>query len=193
LVGIAANIFEVHGAVRSRKLDMVAVDILNNVQDTDFEHEFLKGKLMNGGEEYALDLSSAQYGYFEPVDPWREYFQTRVSKLAARQHFEYFGDAKQSLLAERGDKDVKGIDASLNAESSQELLSSTEEWQKENSMTIMKMLKLPLEDFEMKQKLWVDFIADNLGQYHAWLRERAEKDKAEATGAAQTCKQTKPK
>ena len=50
-----------------------------------------------------------------------------------------------------------------------------------------------LEDFEMKQKLWVDFIADNLGQYHAWLRERAEKDKAEATGAAQTCKQTKPK
>ena len=181
------NIAEVRGVVKNKKLEMIAVDIQDNVQDTDFEHEFLKVRLMDGGEEFALDLSSAQYGYFEPVVPWREYLQTHVLRLVTRQHFNYFGGAKQRLLAERGHEDINGIVANLNAESSQELFSSTKDWEKENGMTILKMLKLPREEFEMKQKLLVAFIAENLGQYHAWLKERCEKDKAEATCAAQTC------
>ncbi|PVH78501.1 hypothetical protein DL98DRAFT_590244 [Cadophora sp. DSE1049] len=193
LAGIASNITEVRGVVKNKKLDIIAVDVLDNVQDTDFEHEFLEIKLLNGGEEYALDLSSAQYGYFEPIVPWRKYLQTRVSKLATSQHFNYFGGAKDRLVAEKGDTDVKGIIASLNTESAQELMSSTKEWEEEYKMPIMKMMKLPFPEFKMKEKQLVDFIADNLGQYHAWLRGRAEKDKAEAarSDAGGNSKQTK--
>jgi hypothetical protein len=33
------------------------------------EHEVLKVTLEDGGEQYALDLAGAQYGYYAPVIP----------------------------------------------------------------------------------------------------------------------------
>ncbi|KAK0111680.1 hypothetical protein ONS95_002025 [Cadophora gregata] len=189
---IASSLSECCGVVKNQKLHMIDVDILNNVHNPEFEHEFLRIKLLNGGEEFALDLSSAQYGYFEPIVPWKTYIHNRISTYITHQQFNYFGGTKYRLLAERGHKDIKGIVASLNAESCQELMSSTKKWEEENGMSIMKMLKLPLREFKMKENQLVGFMAKNLGEYHTWLRERAEKGKAKkAAHAGGNAKETK--
>ncbi|KAH7386503.1 hypothetical protein BKA64DRAFT_711727 [Cadophora sp. MPI-SDFR-AT-0126] len=184
LAGIASNIVEVRGVVQNKKLEIIAIDVLGNLQNTDFEHEFLKIKLVNGGEEYGLDLSSAQFGYYEPIVPWRQYLQTRISKLVSRQQFNYPGGARDRLVAGKGDTDVEGLVAGLNMESSRALVSSTKEWESETNMTILKMLKLPHQEFKMMEKQLVDFIADNLEWYLTFLREKAGKAKAKFMQAA---------
>lgn len=56
---------------------------------------FFRVTLKNEGEEYALDLSSAQYEYFEPIVPWKEFFRERILGIVVQGNgFEYFGGEK---------------------------------------------------------------------------------------------------
>jgi len=37
--------------------------------------------LKHGGEVYALDIASAQYGYYNPIVVWDEFVDTRVEQF----------------------------------------------------------------------------------------------------------------
>lgn len=79
---IALSIVEVPISFKSPKLVLVGVDA-NKFIDTDvYQHELLQITLKNKGGVYALDLTGAQYGYFEPVIAWEEYAATRIEKYA---------------------------------------------------------------------------------------------------------------
>ncbi|KAL5331998.1 hypothetical protein ACEPPN_001541 [Leptodophora sp. 'Broadleaf-Isolate-01'] len=195
LVGIAADICETRCVTKNKKLDIIAVNADDSVQDTDFGHEFLIIKLVHGGEQYAMDLSSAQHGHFEPVVPWKKYFESRVLKLLQRPQFNHFGGVRERLTAETGRTSVVQILLGLNVESSKALLHSTKNWEKECNMPIISLLKLPFPEFKRKEKLLVESIGDTLGRFHDRLRKGAEKHKEEVEKAlaAGGDGQTKPK
>lgn len=50
-------------------------------EDTcDYSHDMLRVTLSDG-KMYAFDISSAQYGYLQPVTPWAQYESQRIDKI----------------------------------------------------------------------------------------------------------------
>jgi len=66
--------------------------------DGDCSHEIIHVTLKHNAEQYALDISSAQYGYYEPVVPWREYMAERVRSISPPDEFQYFGGSRDRLV-----------------------------------------------------------------------------------------------
>jgi len=53
-------------------------------------HTFWKVALKRGRKEFAVDLTSAQYGYHEPVTSLSLYSETRTAFERTKYHFESF-------------------------------------------------------------------------------------------------------
>ncbi|CZT08056.1 uncharacterized protein RAG0_13280 [Rhynchosporium agropyri] len=175
LVDIAVSIEEVRCVPKNKKLVITHVHPDQTRQDPNFEHEIIKVKLQNGGEEYALDFSGAQDGYFEPVIPWWKYVESRVANFASRQGFDYFGGLFDILRSMSGRNNVVEILLTLNVEWSRALLHGTKSWEAESKIGICSMLKLPFPQFKIKEKLLVDHIASKIVWYHERQREKKKK------------------
>ncbi|KAG4428557.1 hypothetical protein IFR05_015961 [Cadophora sp. M221] len=183
LAGIATNIAEVRCVAKNKKLNIVIMKQDGSVHSPDVKHEFLIVKLLNGGEEYALDLSGSQYGYFEPVIPLTRYLQSRVENLVAREQFNYFGGTRDRLVSLTEHPMASEIITGVDVESSRVLMYGTKIWENECNMSILSLLKLPLREFREKEGLLVNSVADILGKFHDWLREKAENHKAKVEEA----------
>jgi hypothetical protein len=68
-------------------------------------HNALKVDLQRARESYVLDVSSAQFGYFQPVIPWSVYKETRIRVDEENESFK-FGFIKDCV--KRCDKDWLG-------------------------------------------------------------------------------------
>jgi hypothetical protein len=68
----------------------------------DTPHNILKVDIRNG-EVYALDLTGAQFRYYDAVTPWEEYSNTRVERIIVRDDWEeyrHFGGLKEWHMKE---------------------------------------------------------------------------------------------
>ncbi|KAH7317879.1 hypothetical protein BKA65DRAFT_483346 [Rhexocercosporidium sp. MPI-PUGE-AT-0058] len=98
LAGIAVNIAEVRCALKNKKLGIIGVKHDGSVQNNNVKQDFLIIKLLKGGEQYAMDLTGAQYGYFEPVGPLKKYVQSRVVSFDTQHQIECFGGTRDRLM-----------------------------------------------------------------------------------------------
>jgi hypothetical protein len=73
---------------------------------TIFFREMLRVTLVDGSV-YAFDISSAQYGHYEPVIPWDQYMEQRVTGINVTNDF---GDQKRVL-----DTSFKASDNTMQA------------------------------------------------------------------------------
>jgi len=79
------------------------VIFLNSTKSDEVFHEVLQITLSNGSEEYVVDLSGAQFGYYQAITPAKEYNESRVQeevRLANRVGYRYFGGIKDIYLAQ---------------------------------------------------------------------------------------------
>ncbi|KAL2065309.1 hypothetical protein VTL71DRAFT_2978 [Oculimacula yallundae] len=182
LSGIASSIKEIGCLPKNSRLEMISVSCDGTIPITNFGHELIKVKLLNGGEEFALDLSSAQYGYFEPVVPWSYYVSSRVRDFVIHPNFNYFGGVRDRFLEAITHKTPEGGATRLNNEIERLLLHATKEWEKEVSMNMHSLLKLPLEQFKIMEKSLVDDNAHYIRESLKIFRKRAEDYKAEVAG-----------
>ena len=111
---------------------------------------------LKSGECYALDFSSAQYGYYAPVIPWDSYVESRVGSFL---NFWDFGDRQSRFLSDRGDNVVSAYEdlRKLNKSCIVMLNVALVDWQKKN-LPLSAMLKLPEAGFEQKQSDLIRFI-----------------------------------
>jgi hypothetical protein len=130
----------------------------------DREHEVLKVTLKDGGEQYALDLAGAQYGYYAPVIPWEEYVEARVENFIDRPGFQYFGGYKKWIRSNLPQEDDwhfgalnKGLDQ-IHIVTSQALKKGTQKWEHIQKMSLQRLLRLPAADFEVKHKELIQFV-----------------------------------
>ena len=75
-----SKISEVTYRVKNPCFRMHRVYVINQkdtLDITDFRHTILKLTL-NNGEQHALDLTGAQYGWTETIMPWAPYAKSRV-------------------------------------------------------------------------------------------------------------------
>jgi hypothetical protein len=129
------------------------------------EHEVLKVTLKDGGEQYALDLAGAQYGYYEPAIPWEEYVEARVENFIDRPGFQYFGGYKKWIKNSLPQEDDwhfggdlnKGLDQ-IHIIANESLKEGTKKWEQIQKMSVQKLLRLPAADFDVKQKELIQVV-----------------------------------
>ncbi|KAL3419625.1 set domain-containing protein 5 [Phlyctema vagabunda] len=153
---------------RYRKLKVVS-DLQGEDDNINYKHEFVSVELKsttNCLESYALDLAGAQYGYYNAVSTFHEYadrIQTEIdSDLTGT-----FGEIQDKLL---GDMDVIQSDHEswalaanpayqalirINAQTCTAMMDGILSWEEEN-LPVSKLLKLPANELEQKQRELID-------------------------------------
>lgn len=106
---------------------------------------------MKGGEEYALDICGAQYGYYDPVVLWDTYKETRIQCIQRTHGFGHW-HSKISRLGKGSHATWEGPVRELNDKCghvcSQVVVAFDEK------VAISKMLKMPKEEYsKAKQKM----------------------------------------
>jgi hypothetical protein len=149
--------------LKNRKRHLVLVTHDGAEDKTDYEHTVLKVKLQHNDERYILDLTGAQYGFFEPIVPASQYETLNVKTYITTFGGDDFGETKKTVVTWSKYKGVVGSSIELNAMISKCLMKGAEAWEKEHSMTISMLLRLKDDEFEERREglitkidLWVN-------------------------------------
>lgn len=113
-----------------------------NLYPRDVQNFFLVVKLKHGGEKYALDLSGAQYGFYEPIAPFQSYVSRnfQITLDGANN----FGNMKRMAMraADGSQGSINKAVVCLNASASTALKDAVVSWEKHNETTFKDVLKL---------------------------------------------------
>ncbi|KAI9737478.1 MAG: hypothetical protein M1834_009633 [Cirrosporium novae-zelandiae] len=152
---------------KNKALQIKATDSIGRVHDYDrCVHVVLKVLLKNG-EEYALDLTGAQYGYFETVIPFNEYKQSRVGTGVIRENMVFgarkriYTDVKKTCISNGNDITLLLTYEKFAAAFNQ----AVRDWQKDNNLELSDMLKLPEEGFVEMQEHFLSDVKKRLGEF----------------------------
>ncbi|OWP00208.1 hypothetical protein B2J93_5778 [Marssonina coronariae] len=110
-------------------------------------HITLKVALNISKESYAFDLTSAQYGYYEPVVPWESYWEERGEEPVASKQSGTRRLIRVSNLRERNFGSMLSL---ICYEVAGTILPRIVQWEYAEHREIDKMLDLPKHDFEEK-------------------------------------------
>jgi len=134
-------------------------------------HTLLKVSLM-GGEEYALDFTSAQHGFHVPVSPWQDYCRERVSDAAlallrplGRMKVEVEGGA----IHEPGTIQ-EGIILHLKL-ATVNMDSTVKTWLTANKMTFKDLFSLPMDSFQRNRDDLLAAIDKDLIDFVEWAKK----------------------
>jgi hypothetical protein len=104
-------VFKTKKDKRRTRMYLCTVPIAEIEADTGgITHEILKFTLRSG-EEFAIDIAGAQYGYDDPVVQWKEYAQFRICRIWSIDppprhggilHLEDYSPEKNVLLHAKG-------------------------------------------------------------------------------------------
>lgn len=111
-----------------------------------FRHELFR-VTTNNGEIYAIDLTSSQNGYYEPVVPWNSYERLRVAKM---KKVLSFGETQRDELLEHPARKHGLYDKFLSC-SRACLDAALQEWQTLNT-AFNSLLRLPDPEFAQKRR-----------------------------------------
>ena len=158
MIGIESEIEEVFLEPK-RRIQLVQVDVRGVVHEIEDEHLVIY-VLLKCGDEYALDVAGAQYGYHEPVLSWDLYMESRVEKL---RNFRSFGSGQLKSLIDRDDeKDTAfGHIKKINRAFAAMLNKSLKIWQNRNT-PLSALLKLPEDTFQQKHLELISFLEQDL-------------------------------
>ena len=112
----------------------------------EYVHSLLKVSI-KGGETYALDITSAQYGYHDPISPWPDFLRDRVATFRCSEPFGTWrskASIHQPLTIQAAiEKHHKRATAFMN--------NDIRDWSIGNQMTLKELLCLPEDSFEKKK------------------------------------------
>jgi hypothetical protein len=158
---------------------MIQVDFTGAMDHDEYEHEVLKISLKNTGEVYVLDMASAQYGYYQPVQAWEDWFKARVKHTILGEGSREFGWHREVLLEDaRTDNGVLGATFRLHADATNFLKDLSTSWE-ENNSTISAMLRTNLDIYEARRTELLDFIRTGLDRIFELYRQKSERRKDE--------------
>ncbi|KAK4692496.1 hypothetical protein P7C71_g4724, partial [Lecanoromycetidae sp. Uapishka_2] len=126
-----------------RRVVMIARDGYHN-DNTESLHCIIKADLKNG-ESYAIDVTGAQYGWYDAILPWDLYMESRVDRIESVHYLRKIEDCEQEVIekAEHFEKTQEELFAEV-------FVTTARMWEKENG-AFEAMLKGKEKTFESKQ------------------------------------------
>jgi hypothetical protein len=76
-IGATASMRGAYVQLTGHKRKVVSSD--GRTEYHDQQHDVLRVVLKESKKAYAIDVTSAQYGYYNPVTPWDDFAKTRVA------------------------------------------------------------------------------------------------------------------
>ena len=136
------------------------------IDGTDYNHTILRVTMKNG-ETYVLDMTGAQYGWYEAVTSWPVYNASRVR--ACREVLPFGGTrdfCKARAVKSGGQRQwMRGIKEKF----AETVDGAVVRWQKDH-ISLTELLRLPEHDFQKNQASLVDAVEDFL-QRHKNVQE----------------------
>ena len=143
-------------------------------------HEVLQLKLRSG-EVFAVDISGAQFGYYDPVTPWTVYQQNRVLKVlnaaSAPQpkkilQVDDYSIQKMIFLFQKA-RERKDPGRIIQLDLLETMNGHFLEWQADEHLSLKSLWTLPEKDFQKKHLDLVDYIEWKFHSVveHPWYTE----------------------
>lgn len=121
---------------------------VNGIRDLAFyRHELFRLTTVSG-EKYALDLTSAQHGYYEPIIPWNSYEKLRVGKVSGK--VLSFGGTQIDEWARKNKSSVEQEKSAVFGCFTAYLNMTLQHWQINNT-SFNTLLTRPDEEFERQR------------------------------------------
>lgn len=146
-------------------------DIIDVYDDGDeqepyhFDHEIWRVTLKHSGDVYAVDLTAAQYGWYdEPVLPMDRYAKERCEYIYNISRSQYFGGRQDYHLSQ-------GMQGPQH-EASKCFLVALKTWEWKNKSTVSAMLQRPQKEFVTAQEEIVREMKEGLDKYKIALGKR---------------------
>ncbi|KAH7317881.1 hypothetical protein BKA65DRAFT_570420 [Rhexocercosporidium sp. MPI-PUGE-AT-0058] len=187
LTDITSDITEFTFTLHNHNREAVGVNILGK-EDPPQDHDVWIVTLRQTGARYILDLTGAQFGYYQPVIPYEEFELFRVKTYVRMGHprsqYLYFGGLKDYYMyAIKNTKaDLVVLIHSLNMQASKALMWSVEKWEGSGGLEVKKMVELSLADFQSKKSDLLEVVdlgmtnqIENMRVYVAAVKAAREK------------------
>ncbi|KAE9362605.1 hypothetical protein N431DRAFT_358321 [Stipitochalara longipes BDJ] len=139
LTDIVSNITEIRVKPKNNKLEVFAIAATGEEQREEMDHIIWKFVLKNSREEYILDFSSAQFGYYEPVTAFGEYFEHRVQNCILVDA-SYLGRTRDYMLRICEEKNLHGIIFRVHKNAHTHLKGAVSTWENVSKLRFMNCL-----------------------------------------------------
>lgn len=127
-------------------------------------HSIIQVTLSNG-DAYAIDISSAQYGCYEPVTPWRLYVKSRVKSIVAVKLLPSIKESNGQTSKKKKKNRAKEVKR-MEEEYAEAIGAAIEAWQTRN-MDLNALLKLREGPFEDERNGLLTFITERIEAHKA--------------------------
>ena len=159
-VGLYKHVEEVSHVVKNEKYRLVpakAENWLFNSDPSECMHTVLH--VYTGTEEYALDMTGAQFGWTECIVPWKFYHDSRLKEMDGTAGF---GMIKKVAKAKNNDNgEPMGWYHRVNERFARSVDDAVRLWQKENT-ELRYLLRLPEREFGEKRGSLLDVVEQSL-------------------------------
>jgi hypothetical protein len=161
LTDISSDITEFSIKFKNSKRELIPVDVNGKESIIDFTHRLFRVILKYSGEVYALDLSGAQYGYYDPVAPFETYLEDRARAIVVPEN-PYFGGTRDAFMERFSEPGNIGSVILLNHLVYPYLKLQLSNWEKEIGIPVHKILSYPQEKFILERQKLLGRLADVL-------------------------------
>ena len=143
-----------------------------HIYATDYAHSVIRIRLKNG-ESYVIDMTGAQYGWYETTTPWDIYERNRVLSIKGVHPFGYNRHVCTNKAEELGGQAKWYHDA--DATFSRALDDIAAGWQQGN-LSLGTMLKLPDVEFGKEQAAFLESLEGSLQKFKDDLMDKGALD-----------------
>ncbi len=153
LTDISSEITEFAIKCKNSKRELVPVDVNGKENPIYFTHRFFRVTLKHSGDVYALDLSGAQYGYYDPVAPFETYLKNRARAIVVPE-YRYLGRNRDAPVEHFSEPGSIPSTILMNLLIYPYLLLELLNWEKESKIPVHRILTYSQEQFILeRQKL----------------------------------------
>ena len=159
--------------LKGHKREVVSSD--ERTEHHDQRHNMLRVVLKEGRNAYAIDVASAQYGYYNPVTSWDEFAKNRV---AGFNNLSFTKDEKRKAFDIHTGDSLPSCMFLLEVDATKHLVDWIKLWEQEKKMDVRKLLRLRKTEYKIRERELIHFIKKRICLDSGLIRQAYEMIKA---------------
>jgi len=141
----------------------------------DQRHDVLRVVFKESRKAYAIDVTSAQYGYYNPVMPWDEFAKTRA---AGFNNLSFTKEEKRTAFDIHTGNSLTRCTFLLEVQATEHLVGWIKLWEQEKKLNVRKLLRLRKTEYKTRERELIHFIKERICLDSKLVRQAYEMIKA---------------